>query len=370
MSLRICFVARNDFESKAGGDTVQYRIYDRTARLAGLTTLTWFDDRPLPDADVYHAFNIDRPLELYPKMRSVVARGRPFVISTIHHPNAWVEKYISIHSPGGPFARAVSGLPFASRTSIREPIKEVVRLFMQRRMNHVSELFPPWRSRIRWLLREAAKILVLSTEERLWLERDFGVATRDDRVAWVPNWVEGIERKPTQLESLSAFSEAPVVVVGRIETRKNVLRVARLAEALNRPILFVGRANPNEAHYRQEFESIVKRGSYVHWIPGVPRDEMGAYYLNASFLLNASYVEVSPLVDIEAISFGCPVVTTSYALHHEILPACIPTVDPYDSGALSGVLRSRPSRIQPREVVDAAASQQQLLACYSETTRT
>jgi hypothetical protein len=74
----VCFIARMDFESKPGGDTIQWHMYDRAAREAGLRTTTWFDDSPIPEADMFHALNIDRPLELYPKLVRVKQLGIPF----------------------------------------------------------------------------------------------------------------------------------------------------------------------------------------------------------------------------------------------------------------------------------------------------
>ena len=84
----VCFVARGDFESRPGGDTMQWRMYERVVREAGLRPITWFDNSSIPPADVYHAFNVDRPLELYPKLAEVKCRGRPFILSTIHHPTS------------------------------------------------------------------------------------------------------------------------------------------------------------------------------------------------------------------------------------------------------------------------------------------
>ena len=106
----VCFVARSDFESRPGGDTVQWRMYERVAREAGLRATTWFDDLSIPPADVYHAFNVDRPLELYPKLAEVKRRGRPFILSTIHHPHEWMTKYY-MSQPSG----ALSGACYAVR---------------------------------------------------------------------------------------------------------------------------------------------------------------------------------------------------------------------------------------------------------------
>ena len=85
--------------------------------------------------------------------------------------------------------------------------------------------------------------------------------------------------------------------------------------------------------------------------------------------LNASFVEVSPLVDIEALSFGCPIVTTKYALHHELLPPNTPVCEPYDEHSILEWLRWRPDRAEPRPVVDAERCKRTLVETYRELAR-
>jgi hypothetical protein len=55
---------------------------------------------------VYHAFKIDRPIELYPRLMRVVAAGWKYLVSTIHHPNYRIVKYRRLHPPAGVHGRA------------------------------------------------------------------------------------------------------------------------------------------------------------------------------------------------------------------------------------------------------------------------
>ena len=91
---------------------------------------------------------------------------------------------------------------------------------------------------------------------------------------------------------------------------------------------------------------------------------MAAFYRHSSFLLNASLLEVSPLVDIEALQFGCPVTTTKYALHHDLLPPRTPVCDPYDDGSIVDRLRWRPARLPPGSPVDGERCKQDLVETY------
>jgi glycosyltransferase involved in cell wall biosynthesis len=360
MTATICFVARPDLQTKPGGDTVQWQMYERAAAAAGFRTATWFAEQPMPPADLYHAFNVDRPLEVYPRLRRVVSQGRRFVVSSIHHPHAWVEEFRRCDPPGGALARLFYRSWLGRNVARSETVKEVVRLGMRRRAAGIADLLPSWQRRSRWLLEHAHTICLLSTEEERWLRRDYGISHA--RCQLIPNWVDEIDLADADApDSVQDLSEPPVLVVGRIEARKNVVRVARLAAKLQRPIVFVGRGNPNEPSVR----AFARDNAFVRWIPGVVRAQLGRLYQQASFLLNASYVEVSPLVDIEALHFGCPIVTTKRALHHELLPGETRTVDPYSEDDIAQALLWRPGSDRvARVVVPAPSAKRSLLKCY------
>lgn len=365
-SATLCFVARDDFLDKPGGDTEQYRVYAAAASAAGMQVVTWFDDRCMPPADVFHALNVDRPLELYPKLRLVAASGKPFVLSTIHHPIPWLERFRATSPPGGLAGAILHGNPLTRPVPVSESIKELVRILRKGDRRVLRSLWPSWTMRIRWLLANANRLLLLSPEELTYLEKDFQPNIDAGRISVVPNWVEGLEPDGPLPTHLDGWAEPPILVVARIEARKNVLRVARLAQRSQRPVLFVGRPNPNEPSYVREFTAVVESGPWVKWVPGVPRSTLAGYYRTAAFLLNASYVEVSPFVDIEALAFGCPVVTTRYAVHHSLLPSGTPQCDAYDDQDLRRVMAWRPTRGEPAQTQAAESCRALLLAAYEE----
>lgn len=365
--LTVCYVAREDFVSKPGGDTVQWQLYRAAAEAAGLRCVNWFADGPMPKADVYHGVNVDRPLELYPRLREAHRQGRPFVLSTVHHPIPWLERFRQAEMPGGLLGQVLYRSPLGKSERASEAMKEVVRVVKQRRFGCIKSLLTPWPARIRWLLTHASLVLLLSPNEKRHLNSDFGVSLQDDRTAVLPNWVEGVgEGQGTGAEAglLKQWPEPPVLVVSRIEARKNVRRLAMLAGKARRPVLFIGKPNPYEAAYVAAFTKAVSQSRCARWVPGVPRAELSSYYRIGSFLLNASYVEVSPMVDIEALSFGCPVATTQSALHHALLPNNTPVCDPYDDEDILRRLAWRPARQAPLNVIDPKACKKQLLRVY------
>jgi glycosyltransferase involved in cell wall biosynthesis len=366
----ICFVARADFEAKPGGDTVQWRMYERAAREAGLSTRTWFDDAQMPEADVYHALNILNPLDLYPKLVEVSRRGRPFILSAIHHSHEWLIRFRRHQPPTGLLGKLLYRSPVGRSVATSETAREAAMSLVRGRFARLPRLLPSWRTRVTWLLTRAERIALLSRREGVDIERDFACPISDARALHVPNWVEEIDAPASEApDRVARLAEPPVLAVGRIEPRKHSLGVARLAHRARRSILFVGEPHPMERAYVREFAGIERESPWVHWVRGVPRSEIAQFYGHAAFLLNASFLEVSPFVDIEALAFGCPIVTTYYAAHHDLLPPGTPTCDPYDEASLLEWLSWRPERLKPIEVVDREAVKQTLVQAYRDVAR-
>jgi len=357
----VCFVARGDFESMPGGDTMQWRMYERVVREAGLRPTTWFDDSSIPPADVYHAFNVDRPLELYPKLAEVKRRGRPFILSTIHHPHEWLTKYYSTGARGSLLYRFALGRSIPAR----ETIREIVTVARGRRIARLIALIPSWRQRVRWLLRNADRIMLLTDSEATYVQTDFAYEIPRHQQVIVPNWSEGLgDASAGKPEAFAGLPEPPVLVVGRIEPRKGNLRISRLAEQARRHVVFVGLPLNGDAAFARAFHVAVQRSQYSKWIAGVPRSMLAAFYRHSSFLLNVSFVEVSPLVDVEALALGCPVSTTMYAMHHQLLPPDTPLCDPYDDRSILDRLQWRPGRLPPRQLVDREMCARRLVDTY------
>lgn len=363
----VCFVARGDFESIPGGDTVQWRMYERVVREAGLRPTTWFDNSPIPPADVYHALNIDAsgPLELYPKLAEVKRRGRPFILSTIHHSNEWLTKYYRSQLSDRVFRRLLYGSPLGRSMPARETLREIVTVARDRNFARVLHLVPSWGRRVRWLLRNADRIMLLTGAEATYVQKDFDYEIPRHQQVVVPNWSEGLgDASAGKPDGFAGLPEPPVLVVGRIEPRKASLRISRLAERARRHVVFVGRPRDGYEAFARAFQTAVQQSQYSRWIPGVPRSTLSAFYRHSSFLLNSSFVEVSPLVDAEALALGCPVSTTKYAVHHELLPPDTPLCDPYDELSILDRFQWRPARFPPRQLVDREMCARVLVDTY------
>ena len=272
----VCFVARGDFESRPGGDTMQWRVYERVAREAGLRAIAWFDDSSMPPADVYHAFNVDRPLELYPKLVEVKSRGWPFILSTIHQPNEWLTKYYTSQLPRGVLGSLLFRSALGRSRPALETIREIVTVARERRIDRLPALIPSLRQRVRWLLRNADRIMLLTDWEATYIQTDFCYEIPPDQQVIVPNWSEGLgDASAGKPDAFASLPEPPVLVVGRIEPLKGSLRIIRLAEVARRHVVFVGLPLHRDGAFTRAFQGAVQRSQYSKWIGGVPRSTSG-----------------------------------------------------------------------------------------------
>jgi glycosyltransferase involved in cell wall biosynthesis len=345
-------------------------MYERAAREAGLTPVTWFDDSSIPDADVYHAFNVGRPLDLYPKLVQIKRWGHPFVLSTIHNRHEWVTRYRRSDPPAGRLGKVLFRTAIGRSVPVTETLREVAMVAQEGRLARLVDLLPSWITRVRWLLEKADRIALLSREEGVYVGNDYAYTMRPEQALIVPNWVEGLDEISPEMPAIfEDLPESPVLVVGRIEPLKNSLRICRLAERARRHVVFIGRPLHEDSTFCAAFEAEIRRSRYCRWIRGVPRSTLASFYRHGSFLLTASYGEVSPLVDIEALAWGCPVATTKYAVHHEWLPPDTPICDPYDDASILERLAWRPHRLSPRHVVDRDASAAALVRAYRDLAR-
>lgn len=334
----------------------------RMAVDAGFEVTTWTSSSTYVDADLYHAFNIDRPLEIFPRLKKVVKGGKRFVITTLHHPNCWVERFrteaYGLSKNSKFFYRSSLG-----KTSCRaETIKEFVRQAIKRRFEPTT-VSHSWLNRIQWILNHSDALLLQSRLEANYIMADYGVSIAEDLLVPLPNpAMPHIVQPATSADGKSWDA----LFVGRIEVRKNPLSLALAAIKANKRVLFIGKPNANEPGYVAQFSKLIDTNSLLQWIKGVSREELQGYYRQAGVLINPSYVEVSPIVDIEALANNCPLITTKYALHHEFLPEAFATCDPYSIDSITDCLNI--SHIYPgvakipseREIADS------LIALYNK----
>ena len=152
-----------------------------------------------------------------------------------------------------------------------------------------------------------------------------GLTSTKKPIHVVPNAIDLVRfslRPPGEVEAMwGAIGRGPVVVwIGRIEEAKNPLELVRIAEALAPTLPQVRYLVVGDAVDDREFGEAV-RGAVPRQLrdrfefrAAVPFDEMPLVYSLAAAsggcLLSTSLWEAAPMIFLEAMACGCPVVST------------------------------------------------------------
>lgn len=347
--MNIDYICRSDCVAKPGGDSVQVEQYSVVLERLGFScrAVPLSLDMHLKENSVIHIVNVDRPFDFIHAFRA--AGERHIIVSPVHHRLSAIKAMRDAVPKSG----AMAVLGWVANSSVRELFSYVVRVVLgpngsirERSSACVLALrdcVGVW-SKVGRLLDAAAAVALLAEGEGRDLAVDTGWKGENGFLC-----ANGIPvHVPDTTRSCKADWQArstPIVVVGRIEARKRQLEVARLAAQKGVSVTFVGAANPNGRAYVGEFEQIVARHDCLQWLQGMPSLQVLEVMRKSRVLLNASWVEVQSLVDIEAALEGCYVVANANGNSQEWLGASVSLYDADDleTGLLKAVALSERS---------------------------
>lgn len=355
MKKRIAFLMRFDYIEKTGGDVVQVGAYSRGLERLGYECVITNDLNALriDQIDYFVLVNVDRPIETLYFFNTIrkANRSSKIVLVPIHHPIEAINRFERYKK--GIFFRALCG--FIPDFYGRERIKNLIRFRKGGIFRKISvlDLFRSYRARLSSMLKEVDGLIYISEGEKSSLESDFGFWSKRYLIA--KNAVD-LEGKMDRGERLVSNS-IDVIAIGRIEPRKNQLTIIRSLANLNLNVAFVGHLNQNEPDYCAQFlKSVGESGGRITYLGGMDHSQVLLQLANSRLLLNASYFEVNPLVDLEAALLDVPVVTTKYSYTRESLPAVV-EVDPWDDNSIrSGVEAALSGAIDTLRGKDVATS--------------
>lgn len=325
---RVRFVLRADADIKPGGDVYQIRRYDHELRERGYASEVVLGGVGHPDDDlsVVHLSNVDRPVELMRDAMAAKRLGVPYVVSTIHHRARDVERFRQVRT---------GGLGVAERLLPKPGVdvgKHALRYGFKNWGRSPRVLWPNVAA-VRSVLDGASRVICLSEAERRWLQEDFGYWSAATHI--VPNGIDEPARA-----TVSPLRDIDVIVVGRIERRKNQVAVAEALRSSGRSVLFLGAKNLSEPAYIRAFEDILgsDSGGSLSWHSAVPPQDVSNFYTRTKVAVSASFFEVLSLADLEAAACGCHVVASIAGGTEEALGQSAKYVDPWNLQDLSSVV--------------------------------
>jgi len=177
---------------------------------------------------------------------------------------------------------------------------------LETELNPFSKVYP-----YKNFLKIADVILPNSETEKDVLVKRF--KTDPNKILPVPN---GVDKKYLQAKPDLFFKNFKtrdfVLYVGRIDPRKNLLKLVRAMRSLSIPLVILGNPAPSQVDYLKQCKKEA-HGSKISFIKGLPKDDplLISAYAAAKTLVLPSWYETPGLVALEAGLAGCNIAITS-----------------------------------------------------------
>jgi len=332
---KIAFLMRYNYLEVGGGDVQQVTSYIPYFRSKGYECelVKDLDSSNVLNFDIFIIVNIDRPIETlnyFNFLRNSVPDKKVFIIP-IHHPIDAVSR----------FEKQEKGLVFSLLCTIfpdfytREKFKNFVRGIRYKKLIPLAfkHVFVNYRLATKKILQSVDGVIYISNGERVSVESDFDCTPKNYCIAY--NAVDTDFSKKIEIDR-----KFDVVVVGRIEPRKNQLNVVNALASIPVAAIIIGPTSESNKQYNINFMNAVDRSSNIQYLGAMDHLDVLSYLTNSKVLLNASYFEVNPLVDLEAALCGCGVVTTKFSYSKESLPNVI-EIDPWlNNSIMEGIVKA------------------------------
>jgi glycosyltransferase involved in cell wall biosynthesis len=337
--ISVDLIVRSDALMKGGGDMVQvdHYIEQLPAEAFDIRVVPFHPTMQLREGVVVHIVNVDRPFDFVRACRLARAARLPLVVSPIHHDLQAVrrmraaEKGLGLRSLLGRFLPEsgrewiATGARSLKMRSGREDVLPIAGV-MLRQSRHIRHIW----AEVGTCLDQAHLVMLLAPGEGRALTRDTG--WRGANSALVPNG------SPSNISSAhpSAWGDRDIdlIVVGRVEPRKRTLELARLAARRGLRLTVVGPLYAADTPFGEEFRELLSRSPSVTWKGSVSADEVLEFMGRSKVLINASWVEVQSLVELEAAHLGCYVVSSGAGNTSDWLEGSVVSTGDDDIGAL------------------------------------
>lgn len=303
--VEILFCLRRDAPEKPGGDSGKVYKYKSHLEARGFLVnvvtdpgeLAIRDTRP----DVMHMFNMQTPYENYRYLTWALNRKVPICFSPIHHEKKYMVQYFS----AGFLGRFLSYDAYLMLSSFA---KEFIKF---KSLRNVLAYGSTPLGINRKLVERSARIFPLSESELGNIRTDVTDRLPADKVKVIPNALTFSNGVGNQ----SASRDIDVMVVGRIEPRKNILKIAKAFSGTHYRVVFAGKENTNHGKYCEKFKSIVEASPNLQYLGELKQEQLAFHYKRSKINLSNSWFEVVSQVDLEATSLGCkPIVSAASAL--------------------------------------------------------
>ncbi len=333
--MRVLWLVRKNLTTHPGGDTTQILRTADALRRRGIDVALGADSRrDLQPYDLVHLFHLDRLWENVSHARRARAAGRPIALSTIYWPSDEFDR--------GGRAGVQGWLARAVGSSRYQDLRLAQRYLMycreERRLPSLRPRNFSFRSGAIELLTATSVLLPNSRAEQEQIEAHFGIRrptvvvpnAADNTTFGPPTWGTGL--RPVVDRPEVSPPEAGVLCVGRLEPRKNQLRLIEALRGTGIPLTLVGAAGRFNRAYERRCQRTAD--ATVRFAGSQPPAELRHFYHAARVHVCVSWYETPGLASLEAALCGCALVVTPGGCTHEYFGAAATYARPDDCASI------------------------------------
>ena len=311
--MKVLFYLRKNHKEVKGGDLVQiYSTADALKKIGVEITFSSDPKENLQKFDIVHLFNSPRFEETESFINNAISQKKPTVFSTIFWPKD--ELAVGIAS------------------------SKIVRLC--RNIIGIKATLTLWRI---FKLRDS-KFLV---EKRIFESVDMLLPNSEGEMRQIMK-VFGIKNKPymsiVNAIDTDSFKLAPntaredyVLSVGRVENRKNTLKLIEACHQLGYKLILIGGYDSKD-EYTKRCLDLVEQYDFEH-IDNIDQEALLPYYYRAKVHAMVSWYETPGLATMEAACGGCNILTTDRGSVREYFGDKATYCDPFSQESIVAGLK-------------------------------
>lgn len=322
--MKVLFYVRANHKEVRGGDLVQ--LYSTGAALEKQGIEIDYKSDPKLDLakyDIVHIFNSPRFDETKQFFLNAQKQNKPIAFSTIY----WSKDELAV------------GVATSKKVQLASKIFGVpVTKFLWRKIKKIQTAGKPDHNNVieKWLFENANMLLPNSDGEMHEIQRIYKVGNRP--FVSVRNAITTDMFKKTPSTSRQDF----VLSVGRIERRKNSLKLIEACHSLGYKLTLIGGLDAQD-EYGQECQQKIEEYGFTH-IPNIDQSDLIPYYYRAKVHAIVSWYETPGLSSMEAACGGCNIVSTDRGSTTEYFGNLVNYCDPFSMESIETAIKTAMSK--------------------------
>ncbi len=266
--------------------------------------------------DLMFLFNIDRPYDAALALEHAHPDSR-VLLYPLHHPGAGITKYLAKVSG----LKGMLGMIAGRRPDRYEAMVDAAKAVRTRDFRRLRVALRRRQTIADLMIR--CELLITSTVELSEIATQFGSPSR---MTWLLPHPVADYVAPNAV-ALPRY----ILVAGRIEPRKNQLAALQTLAKMNLrdrgyEIVLAGGTGSDISYFRETIDFALENG--IIYVSQLPKNLFFPAVSGASLLVNASFFEVTSLIDLYAIDNEIPLITTTHGYY-----TSVPTLRQIDPAA-------------------------------------